>query len=67
MAKEGRNVNFRLNPTLWFEITTSHPQLKGEVPDIFPMVQKSWVNYLFLPPLLEQYISITNGNDQGTW
>ena len=39
MAKEGRNVNFRLNPTLWSEITASHPQLKGELPDIFPMVQ----------------------------
>ena len=67
MSKEGRNVNFRLNPTLWFEINASHPQLKGEIPDIFPMVQKSWVNYLLLPQLLEQYISITNLNDPVAW
>ena len=67
IAKEGRNVNFRLNPTLWSEITASHPQLKGELPDIFPMVQKSWVNYFLLPPLLEQYISITNGNELDAW
>ena len=31
------------------------------------MFQKLWVNDLFLPPLLEQYISITNGNELDAW